>query len=188
MGKVNELKEEEEKADAFRMSKISILLDDYNDLFSDFDPRHYSERALSDDFLIEAKKASADKTSGNITLNFLIPSKLRKTETEKIIKRRLREHFKKHFNFLQNEIRKIVTLGVYFVIFGLFLMFLATLLLIKFPVQTLFKNFLVVVFEPAGWFFFWEGLNQIIFEAKTKKPDLEFYRKMSQCEITFLDY
>ena len=32
---------------------VSLVLESYNDIFSDFDPRNYSERALSDDFLIE---------------------------------------------------------------------------------------------------------------------------------------
>ena len=37
-------------------TQISLWLDDYADIFSDFDPRPFSQRALSDDFLNEAKK------------------------------------------------------------------------------------------------------------------------------------
>jgi len=36
-----------------------------------------------------------------------------------------------------------------------------------------------ILTEPAGWFFFWEGLNLTLFEPKRIKPDLEFYRKPS---------
>ena len=56
-----------------REGNISLILDDYNDLFSDFDPRHYSERALSDDFLAESKRASRDKPAGSLEVKFLVP-------------------------------------------------------------------------------------------------------------------
>ena len=32
------------------LAEISILLDSYDDIFSDFDPSPYSERTLSDDY------------------------------------------------------------------------------------------------------------------------------------------
>src|SRR3989338_5447495 len=81
-------------------SQISLWLDTYDDIFSDFDPRHYSERALSDDFLIEAKKASLDKEGGHIELQFLVPQKIRNVKHESIIKQRLRAHFQRHVGML----------------------------------------------------------------------------------------
>ena len=63
-------------------SKISLILDDYNDLFSDFDPRVYAQRALSQDFLEEAERAAKEKVSGAISLNFLVPEKLRNPAQE----------------------------------------------------------------------------------------------------------
>ena len=50
-------KEEQINAKKFREGNISIVLDSYDDLFSDFDPRPYRIRALSDDFLLECKKS-----------------------------------------------------------------------------------------------------------------------------------
>ena len=49
-------------------------------------------------------------------------------------------------------------------------------------------NFLIVVLEPGGWFLFWEGLGLIIFETKKRKHELEFYEKMSGCDISFISY
>ena len=40
---------------------ISIWLETYDDIFSDFDPKAYSERVLSDDFLVEIRKVSYEK-------------------------------------------------------------------------------------------------------------------------------
>lgn len=40
---------------------ISIWLDTYDDIFSDFDYRQFSEKALSDDFLTELQKMYREK-------------------------------------------------------------------------------------------------------------------------------
>ncbi len=171
-----------------QMSEISLIIDNYDDIFSDFDPRPYSQRALSDDFLIEAKKASKDKISGKIELKFLIPSTSRNKYQEMIIKKRLRDHFNKHFDLLTKETFNIIKQGTLFVMLGIIIMIVTTYILFTYTQKTMFTSFLIVLLEPAGWFLLWEGLNQIIFESKRTKPDLEFYKKMSKCEVTFLSY
>ncbi len=42
-------------------ARLSIWLDIYDDIFSDFDSRPFHERALSDDFIHEAKKMAKEK-------------------------------------------------------------------------------------------------------------------------------
>ncbi|MBI2151367.1 hypothetical protein HYU21_01420, partial [Candidatus Woesearchaeota archaeon] len=44
-------KKEERIEFEVREGNISLVLDSYDDIFSDFDPRDYSEKALSEDFL-----------------------------------------------------------------------------------------------------------------------------------------
>lgn len=178
----------EVKAPFFQMSTIGLALDSYDGIFSDFDPRPYSQRMLSDDFLLEAKKASKEKVSGAVELKFLVPKEKRKTEHETVIKKRLHEHFKKHHEIMRDEVRQIVGRGISFIISGIILMFVATWILFMHHDKTLLMNFLVILLEPGGWFFFWEGLGQIIFETKKKKPDLDFYEKMAKCEISFVSY
>jgi hypothetical protein len=177
-----------EKQKLLRMSEISLWLDTYDDIFSDFDPRPFSQRAMSDDFLLEAKKASKEKISGTIQLNFLMPADRRNSEQENTIKKRLHEHFKRHHDILHKEKNHIIAKGIYFILAGIILMFAATFILFKYSNKSLLTNFLVILLEPGGWFFFWEGLGQIVFETKKKSPNLDFYEKMSKCEIGFLSY
>lgn len=169
-------------------SNISLKLNNYNDIFSSFDPRPYSEKALSVDFLDETKRASIDKGENKIELRLLIPLNLRKIETERIIKRKLKEHFERHSKQIKKEYKKIIKNGIIFAIVGVILMFIATLVFFKSSKETITAHFLLILLEPAGWFFFWEGLWQIIFEPKHKKPELEFYKKMSNCTIIFSSY
>ena len=72
-----------------------------------------------------------------------------------------------------------------FIIFGIVLMFIATLILVKYESKGIMLNFLIVLLEPGGWFLLWEGLNLIIFAPKEMHRDFEFYRKMSSCKISF---
>ena len=171
-----------------QMSEISLMLDNYDDLFSDFDPRPYSQRALSQDFLAESQRASRDLVTGKIELKFLISSAKRNAVQENIIKKRLKEHFKKHFNLIHNDIKKMINQGISITSLGILLMFIATLILFKYAQTNILTSFLIILLEPAGWFTFWHGLDKILFESKKLKPGLEFYRKMSKSEITFLSY
>lgn len=179
---------EADKQQLLQMSEISLWLDTYDDIFSDFDPHPYSERALSEDLLVEAQRASRNKPSGKIEMRFLIPAAQRDTHKENMIKKRLKDHFKKHYHMTQKEYKNTIRQGYCFAAAGIILMLVATLTLFKYPEKGLLGSFLIVFFEPAGWYFFWEGLNLVIFDSKKQKPNLEFYEKMSKCEVSFYTY
>ena len=168
--------------------EISLWLDTYDDIFSDFDPRPYSERALSDDFLMEAKRATRDKPAGAIELKLLLPENQRDSNKEAIIKHRLKEHFQKHNREFKGKRKKLALQGIAFVLFGIILMFIASLILFKSQQDSLIRSFLIVLLEPAGWFLFWEGLNLVIFESKKIQPDFLFYEKMSRSQTQFNTY
>ncbi len=167
------------------VSGISLRLDGYDDIFSDFDPRTYGERALSHDFLMEAKRASVDKIYDGIELALLVPGKQRNAGYEIIIKKRLRKHFRKHARQLRREKGKIIRMGLGFTGVGLILMAVGAYVLSAGMPLTLYRSFLIILLEPAAWFFFWEGLSQMIFESKKLREDAEFYSKMERSIIRF---
>jgi len=178
-----------------KMSEISLWLDCYDDIFSDFDSRPYTHRALSVDFLDEAKRATLDKNSTNIELRFLIPHKMRNYNMEEEIKHRLHEHFQKHHNMLLKDTKKVkmrggiwFVLGVFLLVFSGFLYTYAEHTEFKLFAANLGMNILILIFEPAGWFLAWEGLDQVFFESRHKKPEVDFYEKMSRAEVHFMSY
>lgn len=189
VNKEEDINEEEKlKQELVKKSQISILLNNYNDIFSDFDPRPYNTRALSDDFLLEAKKAARDKEE-NLQLDFLIKKSERKLEHEILIKRRLREHFKKHAVLAQEEVSKVKKEGYILIGIGVLMMFITVLIysnIISFGEFT--KSIIIIITEPAGWFLFWIGGEKLVYEKKEKMPDLDFYKKMSIVEIVFHSY
>ena len=177
----------DEKKMLIELSSISLALDSYDNIFSDFDPRPYSQRMLFDDFLSEAKKASKEKVSGRIELRLLIPAKEKNPEHEKTIKKKLHEHFKRHFNLLKDEVKRIRKNGVILILIGISMMLAATYVYTLGSAKFIF-NVLLVVFEPGGWFMTWYGLDKIFYDANLKRHDLNFYEKMTKSEISFLPY
>lgn len=166
-----------------KASDISLWLESYNDIFSDFDPRPYFQKALSDDFLQEIKRASKDK-AGIIELRLFIPKKGRNKKEEINIKNRLKEHFRKHYLQLKTEVERIKRKGIAMTIAGVLMIMVATYLSYN-GSNNLFSHFFQVLFEAGGWFTGWTGLDQIFYTAENKRNDLEFYFKMSKCKIFF---
>lgn len=170
-----------------KLVEISILLNSYDDIFSDFDPSEYSERILSDDFIIQANKFSKDKNGHKMSLNLLLPVSARNEQDEKIITKRLHAHFKDTYQLLKNELKKSNQKGILLTAIGASLMILASYLsylkMQKYPV-----HLLLVLSEPAGWFLLWAGLDHLVYQSKNKKKEFEFYSKMAKSEIKFLTY
>jgi hypothetical protein len=187
--KEEKLKEAEKAIDEDRhkilaMSEIGLWIDNYDDIFSDFDPRPYSLRSLSDDFLNEARKASRDKGTGKLELRILIDEKMRNLREEANIKKRLKDHFMKHADLLKKELKKDLTRALLMGVFGILLIFIATIM----PEETYVQKLLFVLLEPTGWFMTWFALDNIFYSNRQKKEESGFYHKMSRCEIIFSSY
>lgn len=169
-------------------SRISLWLDNYDEIFSDFDPRPFGKKSLSDDFLSEAMKVGAEVGKKTSELTLLIPKSIRNPSLEKVIKKRLIKHFKEEYDKYLQEKQAILKRGTFFLILGVVIMFVTAIFFYEHADENIWFNFLVVLLEPAGWFTFWEGLNQIIFDSKEEDVDLKFFEKLSKCSINFYSY
>lgn len=164
--------------------EISIWLDGYNDLFSDFDPRGYEARNISDDFLHEVRKLTGENEAKVRMVRLLLDQKLRDEKTESIITRRLHDYFLENFHRLvkkqkSNRYRSILFLGI-----GI-LMMLGAGYFSYYKAQNPVMLVPLVVLEPAGWFLTWMALDLIFNSAKKAMPELEFYGKLTKARIAF---
>lgn len=172
------------------MQEISLRIEHHDDIFSDFDIRPYSRRALSVDFIEEIKRASHDKNGGEIELILHLPEKERNEYHESVIRERLMAHFKKHHQMLAKEKAHVLKVGLSMSILGVICMIIASFAVFEDTTNNFGLSFLVVFLEPAAWFLLWEGMDQIIFNSKNINPNLNFYRKMVavQGHIHFASY
>ena len=77
--------------------------------------------------------------------------------------------------------------GMIFTAIGIILMLTASYLSFMQP-ERFHIHFLLVLFEPAGWFLLWAGLDHLVYSSKESKKDLNFYSKMTKSEINFSTY
>ncbi len=166
---------------------VNLWLDNYDNIFSDFDPRPYSLRELSDDFLNETKKIINEIKNENLEIVFLIPQSLKNKTTEHIIATRLHSYFKKKAHYQESEQKTDRRNGIILSLIGGVLMIGATFSA-QMENSQLFYNFLRILLEPAGWFMTWYGLDHIFYIAKEKNHELRFNKKMAKAEIVFDAY
>ena len=175
------------KQSLVKLSEISILLNSYNDIFSAFDPSEYSERTLSDDFIVQAKNFSKTKDGNKMSLKLLLPQSARNDQVEKVIIKRLHTHFKDAFQQIKRDVTKTNRKGILLTAIGITLMVTASYLSFMKPEQY-YIHFLLVIFEPAGWFLLWAGLDHLVYSSKETKNDLAFNLKMTKSEIKFFSF
>jgi hypothetical protein len=165
---------------------VSLWLDTYEDIFSDFDPHPYGQRALSEDFLAEAKRAVRDRRDDVPELRLLIPAHVRNLESEATIRKRLRDHFRRHADRLARERRRGIWVSLGIAAAG-FAVMTASALLRRQP-ETVTRTVLHVLLEPAGWFAVWFGLDQLFYGTRELTREHAFYGKMARADVVFTAY
>lgn len=177
---------EAKRLSQLHMSEISVITNGYEDVFSDFDPRSYEVRELSDDFLREVRRASRQKGE-KVELKIMVPRKLRNERTEHIIRHRVCGYFKDGLHHVHSQLSRMRNKSIWYLVAGMALMLLATYVS-SLGSSDFVSKFLFVFFDPAGWFIFWTGLDILFVKMAEKGDDHEFYRKLSNCDITFVSY
>ncbi|MCQ9207514.1 MAG: hypothetical protein NG740_06525 [Omnitrophica bacterium] len=167
------------------IKEISIAIDTWDDIFSDFDPRPLSVRALSEDFIAELKKRYRETRKGAFLVSIYAPISLKNAESEKAVIQRLKKHFKHKFMQRQKDLSRIRKRGIVFVIMGICALGFLT-------VSTYFQLFkeitieiLGIIFMPLGWFGIWEGFSKIIDTSPILIQDKILFNKLSKASYQF---
>ena len=117
----------------------------------------------------------------------LLPGDKRKYSDEIIIKKRLRDHAKKLSLRLVKEHQKKRKKGIILSALGMVLIGLAAVFSYH-NRQGIWLSVLRVIFEPAGWFSAWFGLEILFRDRQEEKPDYDFYHKLTKAELKFESY
>jgi len=162
-----------------------LWLDSYDDIFSDFDPRPYSKRQISDDFIYELKKQLKETPKGNYEINFYLPKEKRDLKLEAIIKKRLRNYFENESKILNEKTKKIDRKYLVYMLFGLGVLF-AYGIILEDGNRTL--NIIANLILPLGWFSVWTSLDYFINQKNQENEKLLFFDKMKKCNYSFLNF
>lgn len=168
-------------------AEISLILDTYDDIFSDFDPRPYGERALSVDFLSETRREARDKNVG-IELNLLIPKTARNPADEETIKTRLKAYFRKSYRYAKEELSKRNRQAMALVVVGIAIGAVDVYMLSLEGISSILKSAIEIVLTPASWYTIWTGFDELMIKPREMVADSAFYKKMSGAQIIFTPY
>jgi hypothetical protein len=168
------------------IKEISIAIDTWDDIYSDFDPRALNERLLSEDFLAELKKRRRETRRGSYRVSIYAPVALKDDKTEKTVIQRLKQHFKYWSLQRQKELNRIRARGIIFVIMGIaFLGFLTLVTFFKF-FSALTIEILGIILMPLGWFGIWEGFSKIVDTSPIFLQEEILFTKLSKADYRFI--
>lgn len=174
-----------QKAKIFsRFAHVGIDIDAYDEIFSDFDPRPFSERTVSEDFLKHLRRHFYDRKPAYLDLVILVPHKKRKNTLENTIKKRLHIYFHQSLREVTAEIRGVTKRNIFITIFALLLMVAGGFLSAK-TIKSIYDYMLITFIEPASWFLFWTSLETLLQTRKKYKMELLYYKQLADCKIVF---
>lgn len=166
------------------MPELSFWLDDYNDIYSDFDSRHYLKRRISEDFIEELRLAFRQNDGPSNDMILLLPDKKRKENTEKLIVGGLKDHFSNQYHIHNNHRNKTLRKNLLFFCTGFFCM--AASILVSYSAPASFGYAILrILLEPAGWFFLWSSLDFLFYDFPSLTKEKKFYKELARHNIHF---
>lgn len=168
------------------MAELSLWLDTYDDIYSDFDSRHYLKRRISEDFIDELRMSLKYRKDQPDALILLLPANQRHIDIEKEITMSIKEQMKDRFDMLVEKVRNILIRGVLLLCSGLVLMGISAFVTLKKPAGYL-PLLLRISLEPASWFMLWTGLDLLIYDYRRTKKEKSFYNSLTAMTVHFKD-
>jgi hypothetical protein len=164
---------------------ISVAIDAYGEIFSDFDPRPYNERALSEDFLSEVRRRHIPKRGKGVELRFIVPDSVRNQKTEAMIKRRLKGYFNEEAKELGGKVSAKKRRGYTYIMAGAFLLVCVTFLSVSYQ-DSIVVQLVELLLTPAGWFGMWEGIGKVVERDDRLASRYEVNRMLSESSFVFI--
>ena len=166
------------------MTELNLWLDSYDDIYSDFDSRHYLKRRISDDFLHELRTEIKDREHVEQEMVLLLPPERRDETSEKIIAASLVNFFASQFRFHEDKCRNKLNKGMLLLASGILTMLLNSW--VNYRYEASFSVIaLKVLMEPAGWFLLWGALDFLFYDFSGLKKERNFFKKLSDMHIHF---
>ena len=164
-------------------SELSLWLDDFDDIYSDFDSRYYLKRRISDDFLHELRTSIRYKEQSITNLILQLPASKRNKDIEQDIIASLHNFFTEQLYLSKEKYAKVLRRCIIMLVSGMIMMALSFLLNLKFE-RSLISMFRIL-FEPAGWFLIWGALDTLYYDFQSVKKEKALYYNLSAMKIHF---
>jgi hypothetical protein len=167
------------------LKEIAVVIDTWDDVFSDFDPRPLNQRTVSGDFVEELKKRYRETRKGYFTISIYAPEALRSVDSEKMVTQRLKKHFRLRFLQKKKELIRKRVRGAVFVCIGVSSLSFLTLATYFRFLNQLSIEIAGIILMLLGWFGFWEGLSKLIDTSPAFIQEERLFEKLSKAAYRF---
>jgi len=166
------------------MSEISLWLDNYDDIYSDFDSRHFLKRRISEDFLRELRLSKKYKKERVTGLLLFLPGEKRKEISETAIINSLKNFFNNQLLLSSRQYRVKRNKGIAALVAGVIAMVMNSYLG-YYGLHTWPFFAIKILLEPCGWFLLWLGFDLLFYDLRELKREKDFFREFSDINILF---
>ena len=163
---------------------LSLWLDDYDDIYSDFDSRNYLKRRVSHDFVNELRIALKNKNEKINDLILLLPQNKRNTTTEQKIIQNLKNYFNRYLHLYTEKHNKNLKRGIFLFIIAILLMIVNSVVSLQLN-NNLLSSIIRIVLEPAGWFLAWVSFDILYYDRQELRKEKYFFSELSEIKIYF---
>lgn len=189
LDKISLIKANMETLDYMNITKkytldLSLWLDDYGDIYSDFDSRNYLKRRISSDFVNELRIALKNKNEKINDLVLLLPQSKRDTRTEEKIMQNLKNHFTRDLYLYTQKYNKNLKKGIFLFVTAILLMIANSIISFQLN-NNLLSSIIRIILEPSGWFLAWISFDILYYDLQELRKEKYFFSKLSKIKIYF---
>lgn len=172
----------------YDLSEVAIVIDNWDDIFSDFDPRPLIERTVSGDFIEELKKRYRETKVGKYAITLYVPEILKNPNSERMVRQRLKKHFQYLYLVEKKNLQRLRMRGAAFILLGISSLSILTIVTYYAVFQELILELIGIILMPLGWFGIWEGFSKIVDTSPTLLRRRQLFHKLATASYCFRYY
>ncbi|MBI2079810.1 hypothetical protein HYT84_03525 [Candidatus Micrarchaeota archaeon] len=166
-------------SDALQITQIAV--DSYDDIFSDFDPSPYETRLLSEDFITELERRSAETKKDVFIIHFTLPREMRSEKTEVLVRKRIKEHFRKALKDLEKIRKEKIHRGLIRIAIGVLIS------ISLFFIPELDATPILMILSVLIWYALWSGFEYVFESPRRLNRKIVFMEKFMKAEYKFMN-
>jgi hypothetical protein len=164
---------------------IEIALDQYEDIFNEWDPAPFKRREIDADLELYLEGSAEEIPSRYpIELCFTLPQGQRSEALEEEARQGIRRFFGFKLHFLKLELRQITLRILNYLVFGFLLLWVGT----TYPGDDSPRDWAILLAEGViigGWVFLWEAVSLFSFTSLEMYQRHRVYSRLRQAPVLF---
>ncbi|MDM9380352.1 hypothetical protein QUB80_06505 [Chlorogloeopsis sp. ULAP01] len=168
--------------DSTNLYMIEIALDQYTDIFNEWDPAPFKHRELDPELRLYLEESSNEIPSKYpIELCFTVPVAMQNEQIEDDLRDSLKNSFIYKRFFLRKEVEKTNKQMLLLVVVGFVCLWVANTISTEADLQSILLEGLAI----SGWVFIWEAVSLFFFTNRELYHRYKTYKRLQNAPVIF---